>query len=68
MAEQAIEHVIVPLSLPEGGTPADSLSGKSCLLKCALLRNVGDLGLGFNAIHPHMQEQVTCQLPLRFGP
>jgi hypothetical protein len=66
VAEQAVERIIMPLSLPEDGTSADSLSGKPCLLKCALLRNVCDLGLGFNSVHLRMQEQVTCQLPLRF--
>jgi hypothetical protein len=27
VAEQAVEHIIMPLSLPEAGTPADSFSG-----------------------------------------
>ena len=35
VAEQAVEHVIMPLSLPEAGTPADSFSGKTPVLSTA---------------------------------
>jgi len=67
VAEQAVDHLVMPLPLPVVGTPADSFAGKSCLFKCALLRSVCDLGRGFNSVHLRMQEQVARQLPLYFG-
>ena len=59
VAEQAVEHIIMPLSLPEAGTPADSFSGKTLSSQVRVARNVCDAGLSFNPVHLRMQEQVT---------
>src|ERR1700685_2306984 len=67
MTQDAVEHAVMPLAIPEERAAQHAFPGKACLFQGPLLADVRDLGSGFDPVRLGVSEQVADELPLRFG-